>query len=607
MKVKKKKDSLIINLRDLERGISPINKVIAGNVLDVLKAFPDNFVDTIVTSPPYWCYTKKHEVLTWDGWKDIKEVKKGDLVLSVNPGSRELEWVKVVRTGRWKYRGKVVQFKNTHIDLQVTPDHNMLVYYRNVGDPIKEKNRDCRGRYTKSLNKGFFVKAKEIKLGHVTPKTGFSWRGNNVKYFVLPKLKVLYNKQSRLFPAKKIKMKDWVAFLGLWIAEGSVRGSKGGKKKTYTVSLKQKPPEDKKVRRLLKRLPFEFRETKSRNGIVCFYLPDRQLWNYLKQLGNSYTKYIPKEIKELSSSLLRTFIKWYLFGDGCVKNRRRTARERNTGFLNVNKGYVSCYTASSRLKDDLTEVALKIGSNVSVRGENILTFLKRKTIKLKKTMTLQDYKGFIYGIEVEKNHTLCIRRNNKVVFSGNSLRDYGRKTDTVWGGDKNCEHEWEELETVVRTGSSNKSTLRHGRPRKKTEKYVEQVKKIRSGFCRKCGAWLGQLGLEPSLEMYLDHLLQIIAELKRVLKPSGIMFWNHGDCYGGKSSRASFGGRAGFGTPRECVDKRDDIPVKCMVMQNYRLILRMLEDLRKWELRDDLTQKEKEYVIKELIKAGVLE
>ena len=31
-----------------------INKIICGNTLEVLKQMPDNFVNTIITSPPYW-------------------------------------------------------------------------------------------------------------------------------------------------------------------------------------------------------------------------------------------------------------------------------------------------------------------------------------------------------------------------------------------------------------------------------------------------------------------------------------------------------------------------------------------------------------------------
>jgi DNA modification methylase len=74
--------------------------------------------------------------------------------------------------------------------------------------------------------------------------------------------------------------------------------------------------------------------------------------------------------------------------------------------------------------------------------------------------------------------------------------------------------------------------------------------------------WYGQLGLEPTLEMYIEHLLQITAELKRVLKPTGIMFWNMGDCYANVQMR-----------------------VKCMALQNFRLALRMIDE-QGWILRN---------------------
>ena len=49
--------------------------------------------------------------------------------------------------------------------------------------------------------------------------------------------------------------------------------------------------------------------------------------------------------------------------------------------------------------------------------------------------------------------------------------------------------------------------------------------------------WFGQLGLEPTYQMYIEHLLMVTAELKRVLKPSGILFWNMGDSYAGKMGK----------------------------------------------------------------------
>jgi len=49
--------------------------------------------------------------------------------------------------------------------------------------------------------------------------------------------------------------------------------------------------------------------------------------------------------------------------------------------------------------------------------------------------------------------------------------------------------------------------------------------------------WKGQLGLEPTYQMYLGHLLMVTRELKRVLKETGTLFWNMGDSYAGKMGK----------------------------------------------------------------------
>ena len=51
--------------------------------------------------------------------------------------------------------------------------------------------------------------------------------------------------------------------------------------------------------------------------------------------------------------------------------------------------------------------------------------------------------------------------------------------------------------------------------------------------------WEGQLGQEPSYKLYLDHLISIGEELKRVLKPTGTLFWNMGDSYAGNMGKRS--------------------------------------------------------------------
>jgi len=47
--------------------------------------------------------------------------------------------------------------------------------------------------------------------------------------------------------------------------------------------------------------------------------------------------------------------------------------------------------------------------------------------------------------------------------------------------------------------------------------------------CRLCGAWRGAFGLEPTVEMYVQHTVEILREVRRVLRTDGVCFWNVGD------------------------------------------------------------------------------
>lgn len=49
--------------------------------------------------------------------------------------------------------------------------------------------------------------------------------------------------------------------------------------------------------------------------------------------------------------------------------------------------------------------------------------------------------------------------------------------------------------------------------------------------CRLCGGWSGELGREPSREMFVEHLVRIFDECRRVLKKTGTLWVNLGDSY----------------------------------------------------------------------------
>ena len=110
------------------------------------------------------------------------------------------------------------------------------------------------------------------------------------------------------------------------------------------------------------------------------------------------------------------------------------------------------------------------------------------------------------------------------------LRDYGLEPQ-IWGGDPECEHEWvntppprKRKEADVKNPDSKQATVR-GTAYNSSE----------GNICVNCGAWRGNLGLEPHPQMFIDHLVDICREIKRVLKPSGTFWLNLGDTYyGGK-------------------------------------------------------------------------
>ena len=51
-----------------------------------------------------------------------------------------------------------------------------------------------------------------------------------------------------------------------------------------------------------------------------------------------------------------------------------------------------------------------------------------------------------------------------------------------------------------------------------------------SRFCD-CGAWRGQLGLEPTPWDYVEHIVEAMRECRRILRDDGTLFLNLGDCY----------------------------------------------------------------------------
>lgn len=118
-----------------------------------------------------------------------------------------------------------------------------------------------------------------------------------------------------------------------------------------------------------------------------------------------------------------------------------------------------------------------------------------------------------------------------------ALRDYGNTTEIIWGDAINCEHEWGAKQI-------HKTDLQAGNPEFKRLWREKASALSDSAFCQKCGAWKGQLGLEPDFNLYIKHLCNIFDEVKRVLKKTGTCWVNLGDTFSGAGSGQKDTGKA---------------------------------------------------------------
>lgn len=113
------------------------------------------------------------------------------------------------------------------------------------------------------------------------------------------------------------------------------------------------------------------------------------------------------------------------------------------------------------------------------------------------------------------------------------LRAYGTDLQ-VWDGDTKCEHEWDDPEPPKRSRWGDMDTMSDKQSSNRgSQQNVEALELPSGNFCKKCKAWKGELGLEPTPGLYVQHLVEIFREIKRVLRDDGTLWLNLGDSYAG--------------------------------------------------------------------------
>ncbi|MDD3043142.1 MAG: LAGLIDADG family homing endonuclease [Methanosarcinaceae archaeon] len=366
------------------------------------------------------CYDDRTEILTSKGWKFFKDVNKEDLVATLSPAGK-LEYAVPEKYVEADYDGELYFVKSRQVDLAVTPNHNMYVN-------INKRANEWEGFKLNRMDELPVTRRMRFKKNAI-------WEGKRLEAFEIPPVTKYKNQncQGHLTDPIKLKMDDWVEFLGYYLSEGSIGKINGI---PYKVLISQLNEENCKIiESCIKNLGLKF----SYDGIN-FNIHSKQFAGYLAQFGKCYDKFVPAYVKQLCPEQLQIFLNALVLGDGHI---RKTNGQ-------------TCYiTTSKRLADDVQELLLKTGISGNIyiqkrKGENVclpggeegvlknniylVSFLRKGdgdknhldtnhpniNDNGNKHITKDHYSGKIYCVEVP-HHVIYVRRNGIPVWCGNTI------------------------------------------------------------------------------------------------------------------------------------------------------------------------------------------
>ena len=344
------------------------------------------------------CYSDDTEVLTrHNGWVRFADVQPDDEFATRNQKTQAFEWQAATYFHRERHAGQMIRFHSKCLDLLVTPNHRMLV--TSLPRPL--------GGSRHRSGEAIVPAAQLAELGNgISSKIPVTcqWEGTEIGAFALE------SNGRTTSMGLNCSGDDFAAFMGMWLAEGSL-GS------TDQVVISQVPQSKgyRPYRELLARI---FGRDVCHTG-TNFVIGRKVLHDYLAEFGKAHTKYVPEVIKDASPRQLAIFWRYYMLGDGCYSG----GRERIA-------------TVSKRMAGDLQEIAQKMGYCASVRpyvsrgsvlnGREIpsgLCWIVRLSRTAARTWTAstEDYDGEVFCVSVP-NEVLYVRRNGYAAWCGNTIK-----------------------------------------------------------------------------------------------------------------------------------------------------------------------------------------
>ena len=342
------------------------------------------------------CYSDDTEVLTESGWKFFRDVNEGvDRVATLNPKGFGLEYTDINFKVEYDYDGELIEFKSQNFNFCVTPEH--ITPFTNRDSPASLRFLSAQELSKKTTSHKFVQLAAK------------SWLGEPMSFFGLPD-----NLAAK--------------FLGWYVSEGSIY-AKGNHYRIHICQIKPAPSLDATMSdpswgKILWK--------KTKTGWWATVPP--AMGKYILSLGKQPVRICPTEIMLAGREAIMSFLESYIAGDGHTRSRVKIG----SGIGRKHTGEITAATTSAALKDQLQELALKVGWASASRIQKAATSMMRdgRVIKSRPIHIITfkrldraeilpshvkriNYKGKIYCLNVP-HHTLYIRRGGKVCWNGNT-------------------------------------------------------------------------------------------------------------------------------------------------------------------------------------------
>ena len=371
------------------------------------------------------CFDKETEIMTNSGWKRFENLLPEDRVLSMDPKTQKSSYfpMKIIS---YKYSGSMYRVKGFGIDSLVTPNHKFF------GNTTQSYSK-TRSAVNFSAINDIVKKYKNFTIP-LTTDTVFEEETENIT--VPSVVREIINRGGKTtrtltLGGFSIPSKVFMAFLGIYLSDGYVTKNRNGNAGIIGL-CKYKPKKVKLIRRILESMGVRY---KYAGG--SFIIHSVPLAEFLKPIGNVYDKHIPLWVKNLGRKNLKVLIHYLLLCDGHISIRKTSvfgAKEKTQ----VRKTF---YTVSPKLADDLQEIILKTGgyatiytnpekiytirgkSGISKKSYNVHVLKSKTTNILRKNITIEDFTGMVYDVEVSPHHTILVRRNGIPYWSGNCSTD----------------------------------------------------------------------------------------------------------------------------------------------------------------------------------------